>query len=436
MRRLLTAALGVVVRIFFRRVDVAGREHVPPQGPVIFAGNHPNALVDPVLLLVHAGRPVSFLAKEPLFRTPVIGALVRALASIPVYRRMDQADTRRNEATFAAARELLAAGGSIAIFPEGTSHSDPALKPFRTGAARIALGARTAGLVIVPVGLFYTAKTRFRSKALLCFGPPIAVDAPVVEADQPPEGSVRALTHALEGALAALTVQADRHEALHLAEAAERILVSSAGTPADLTDRLQLRQRLLAGYARLRVEAPDRLAGITSRLTRYKAELSEAGLTPGLLPATGYRLGTVLRTGGRALVVLLLLLPLALIGGVLHAPGWLLIDRIGRRFERTSPDMAATVKALGGLLFYPLTWGLAAWWAGAHRGWPAAIATLAVAPVAGWAALRFLEETDRLLGGARGLLLAVTGRWRFLRLVAERDAIRKELAELGRAYGL
>src|SRR4029453_633474 len=106
---------------------------------------------------------VSFLAKEPLFRMPIIGAIVRAMDSIPVYRRMDQADTAQNAVTFEAARSLLARGGSLALFPEGTSHSDSRLKPFRTGAARIALGAGLDGLVIVPAGLFYTAKSRFRS---------------------------------------------------------------------------------------------------------------------------------------------------------------------------------------------------------------------------------------------------------------------------------
>jgi hypothetical protein len=69
-------------------------------------------------------------------------------------------------------------------------------------------------------------------------------------------------------------------------------------------------------------------------------------------------------------------------------------------------------------------------------GWGPGLGTLVGAPLSGWAALRFLEEVDRLIGGARGLLLALTGRRRFLRLVAERDAIREELRLLGRTYGV
>jgi 1-acyl-sn-glycerol-3-phosphate acyltransferase len=438
MRALLTAVLAALMRLFFRRVEITGEEQVPPTGPAMFIGNHPNALVDPVMLLVHAGRPVSFMAKEPLFHTPVIGTLVRALDSIPVYRKMDLADTARNAATFRAARELLGRGGSIAIFPEGTSHSDPAMKPFRTGAARIALGAVGAdGLAIVPVGLFYTEKTRFRSGALLCFGEPIRIDPVPMDPDgEPPASAVRQLTGRLESALASLTLQADRHEALRLAEAAERIISSAEGARQDLTGRLQRRQRLVAGYTRLRNEDPERLAQITSRIARYTAALTDADLTPELLPAHGYRAGTVVRVAIRALLVLTGLLPLAMIGMLLHFPGWLIIDGVARYHERTNPDMVATVKVLGGLLFYPLTWLGAAWWAGGHWGWSIGLLALALGPLTGWAALRFIEGSDRLAGGARGLLLALTGRRRFLRLVAEREDIREDVASLGRHYGL
>jgi 1-acyl-sn-glycerol-3-phosphate acyltransferase len=437
MRHAITAVLSTLVRIFFRRVEVAGGDHVPPTGPVIFAGNHPNALIDPVMLLVHADRPVSFMAKEPLFRTPVIGWFVRALDSIPVYRKMDQADTARNRATFEAARALLLRGGAIAIFPEGTSHSDPAMKPFRTGAARIALGAAgTEGLSIVPAGLFYTAKTRFRSRALLCFGPPLQVTASAAEPGEPPADAVRDLTRRLEEALTALVVQADRHEALALAEAAERIVSSSTTEPTGLSDRLVLRQRLTAGYARLRTDAPDRLASISSRIARYSAALSDADLTPELIPAHGYRAGTVLRVTIRTVAVLTLLLPFAVAGALLHAPGWLITMAIAKYHERTSPDMVATVKVLSGIVFYGLTWAATGWWIGERWGWGPGLLALLVAPVAGWAALRFLEGADRLIGGARGLLLALTGRRHFLRLVAERDAIRQELSALGKTYGI
>ena len=111
IRRLICALLRFALRIYFRRIEVAGLEHVPSDTPVIFVLNHPNALVDPCFLLCLAPRRVSFLAKAPLFHMPVIGSLVRALDSLPVYRSQDEgSDTAKNHETFAMARELLTAG--------------------------------------------------------------------------------------------------------------------------------------------------------------------------------------------------------------------------------------------------------------------------------------------------------------------------------------
>src|SRR5207237_295198 len=171
--------IRIATKIFCRRIEIAGVEWVPQDSPVIFAVNHPNALIDPLFLLCFAPRRVSFLAKEPLFRTPLIGWIVQAFDSIPVYRRQDaQAGVpvpQGNRETFARARSVLEKGGAIAIFPEGTTHSEPQLRELKTGAARIALGA-SMRILIVPTGLYYTAKQKFRSSALVYFGAPVVVE--------------------------------------------------------------------------------------------------------------------------------------------------------------------------------------------------------------------------------------------------------------------
>src|SRR5436190_1924015 len=114
MRAIVSVLLGLILRVFFRRIEVAKQERVPREGPVIFVLNHPNALVDPVFILRFAGRPVSFLAKEPIFRMPFVGFLARSLDSLPVYRKQDEADLAKNRETFERARALLARGGTIA----------------------------------------------------------------------------------------------------------------------------------------------------------------------------------------------------------------------------------------------------------------------------------------------------------------------------------
>src|SRR6266536_3024084 len=106
IRRIIRAVLRLALRVYFRRIEVTGLENVPRSTPAIFVLNHPNALVDPAFLLCLAPRRVSFLAKAPLFRTPVLSFFVRALDSLPVYRRQDEGeDLSRNRETFAAARK-------------------------------------------------------------------------------------------------------------------------------------------------------------------------------------------------------------------------------------------------------------------------------------------------------------------------------------------
>ena len=220
LRRAVKVVLLFALRVFFRRIEVVGRRRVPREGACLFVLNHPNGLVDPVFVLCFAPRRVSFLAKSPLFKMPVIGFFVRQMESIPVYRREDRGeDTARNRQTFESAQALLRRGGTIAICPEGKSHSEPSLQPLKTGAARIALGAASAGasldLKIVPAGLYYTAKTTFRSGALLYFGEPIAVAPVALGADcEPPRAAVRELSDRIAEHLRALTLNADRHEAL------------------------------------------------------------------------------------------------------------------------------------------------------------------------------------------------------------------------------
>src|SRR5947207_13410634 len=121
---MLRSLLRMLIRIFFRRIEVTGVERVPLEGPVIFVLNHPNGLIDPAFLLCLAPRRVSFLAKAPLFRMPIIGAICRAFEAIPVHRRQDTgSELGKNAETVEAARALLLRGGPLAVLPGGRSPS-------------------------------------------------------------------------------------------------------------------------------------------------------------------------------------------------------------------------------------------------------------------------------------------------------------------------
>jgi glycerol-3-phosphate O-acyltransferase/dihydroxyacetone phosphate acyltransferase len=442
MRRAIRAILRVILRIFFPRIELSGRDRVPADGPVMFAVNHPNGLIDPLFLICLSPRPVSFLAKAPLFDMPVIGWFVRVLGSIPVYRRQDGAfDPRQNLKTFERARAILNTGGAIAIFPEGASHGDPKLRPIKSGAARIALGATAVAegeqsLTIAPVGIYYTAKGIFRSGALLYFGEPITLARTSLGAEgEPSPDEVRNLTRRIEQALSNVTLQADEHEALTLVARAEQVLSSDEPAGTDrLVDQFELRRRILAGYSKLRDMAPERVASVSARIARYESELGKAGIDPQTLLPHDLPPAQLMRELVKAVAFFLILMPPALVGAVAHYPAYRLVGFIATGLSRGDDDIVATIKILAGALLFPLTWIAIAVAVGLRYGTVAAIAVLLVAPLTGYTALRFFERLDEFAGGVRAVFLSRFRRWGYLQLVAERSAIRKEIVELGAEF--
>ncbi len=437
MRTLLLPLLRLMLRIFFRRIEVTGAERVPAKGPVIFVLNHPNGLIDPVFLLALAPRRVAFLAKAPLFRMPIIGAIARAFEAIPVHRRQDTggaADPAQNARTFDAARAVLVRGGTIAIFPEGASHSDPKLRPLKTGAARIALGAAAVlppdlSLEIVPAGLYYRAKHIFRSVALLHFGDPFPVARiSLAPGAEPPPEPVRTLTEQLATRLRAVTLETEETEVHELVARAQRIF----SAPAEpLAEEFGLRRRMLAGYDVARRHWPQRVAALRGRLDRHAAALEAAGVDPRQLEPQSYGWKRAIAYAAQSLLFLIVGLPVALMGLVVHYPAYRAVGWVATGISKGSEDALATVKVLAAALLFPLTWAAILTGSWLWRGpWLAALIAPAL-PLSGYIALQFAERLDRVAGATRALAILLLRRRAFLRLTAERRAIRNEILALG-----
>lgn len=439
IRHVIVAVVRLALRIYFQRIEVAGLEHVPRDTPVIFVLNHPNALVDPVFLLCLAPRRISFLAKAPLFRMPVIGYFVKALDSLPVYRRQDEGeDVTKNQETFVAARKLLASGGTIGICPEGVSHDEPGLRPIKTGAARISLAAVSTGevsdLKIIPAGLYYTSKTSFRSDALLYFGNPIDVEPVTLEPDgQPPREAVRQLSSKIEKALRNVILDAKHEEELHTTARAERIFssVSSDNSDDSLKDGLRLQQRFIKAYPVLQEHQPERLRKLEIRMMRFEEQLNQAGVDPDELSPPQSTLRVFRSIFRRALLFLLMLGP-ALIGTIAHYPAYKLGGFLATRISRDSDDVISTVKISSAMLLFPLTWVLIAVFVYVTFGWVAALVALVLIPFCGYVAIVFFEELDKSVAGVRVLTFFLVRRRFFVRLLAERKAIREEIIALGK----
>lgn len=146
--------------------EVRGREHVPPTGAVIVASNH-ISFWDPPLVGTAAVRELHFLAKEELFRTPVLGPLIRAFNAIPIRRGV--ADL----SGLARARDVLRAGRALIMFPEGTRRRDGELHEARPGVGILAVSSDARVVPVYISGSNQPAKWLFRMGCVrVWFGPP------------------------------------------------------------------------------------------------------------------------------------------------------------------------------------------------------------------------------------------------------------------------
>lgn len=401
----------VVLKIFFRRVEVVGQEDIPRDGPIVYVANHFNSLVDPLLVLGFLPRHARFLATSVLWDNPMLKPFLRLGRVIPVYRRQDPGFSEdKNEETFGVCYEVLGDGEAIALFPEGRSHDEPELQPMKTGAARIALGAERKfpelGVRIVPVGLTFDAKDQFRSRALIEVGRPIGPISEARGADPDDRDAVNRLTARIGDGLESVTLSYPSWEEAYLINRAAQIY-GRAETPAPtrrkLSAEFSIRKLFVEGYRDLKALDPERVASITRAVETYDRMLKITSLRHEQVMAR-YPIAVVVIYALKTLSLLLVRLPLALVGTVLNIVPFIVARTVGT-FDVGRMDRRATRAVFAGIVAFPIMWLIAGVWAGIAWGttWGWVVGLLA--PVTGMSALRFLEGRRQLVDEARAYLL-------------------------------
>ncbi len=440
--------LRFLLGVYFRRIEVFHADRVPA-GPVLFVANHPGSITDGFLVATSVPRRAGFLATAQLFRFPPFAWLLRQLGIIPLNRLQDDPRAMRSVAdSFAAAFHELERGGAIVIFPEGVTYEDSRLRALKSGAARLALEfearhAGSGGLQIVPLGLTYSAKDRYRSEVLVYFGEPIRVAGFLPQYAERRKECINGLTAKIERRLQSLLVHVPQMELEHMVDAVKRLylpklrlgnLVITAPMPA-LTEEVLLTQTIVDACGFAHREMPERANAFLTHLHRYERLLRQLHLADEDVEALAANRHATARMFGVGLAALLLF-PVAL-AGWLHwrPPTWLLDALAGRVVEAAKRKaQLAHARMLLGFFIYgaffavylALGWGWLGW---PRSGWYGLLL-----PVTGLVGYFYRQEIGRLFGAVRTavvLLRAPLARRRVLRM---RSALLREIEAVRKVY--
>jgi glycerol-3-phosphate O-acyltransferase / dihydroxyacetone phosphate acyltransferase len=388
VRALLLRLFRQIMRIYFREIEVVGAP-AASTARRLFAANHVNGLVDPLLVLTTTGCPIAPVAKAALWKIPGLGLLLAAAQAVPVVRRQDDPNKAAgaNEEVFQRLAGHLVGGGNILIFPEGISHSEPHVMPLRSGAGRMLTEAHqrgVRGLSFQAVGLEFEARGTFRSRVLVVYGPVRSVDELGLSGD----ALAGAITDGLRVDLPELVVEGRSWpERLLIARVAE--LLSHDAGDRSLAGWNSVGRRVEAAHRSLRPEDAALYDAVASAVNGYYAQLSAAGLTDADVLE-----GAASRRALRGLG-LLVLAPLALLGALLYVVPYQ-IPKLAPYIAKEEGDVVSTYKLGLGLVAFP-AWAAALVVASLIAlPWPEGLAAGLLSLGAPFAALPWLDEIDRV----------------------------------------
>jgi len=388
-------------RIYYRRIDVEGRENLPA-GPAIIVANHPNSIADGFLLMSQIPRPVCLIAKDSIVRIPVVGWLARRCGVIGVARQTEYRDrqAQRRQINLAAIQGCaprLAAGGMILIFGEGISSDSRRLQSIRKGAMRIGYAAEETnefrlGVAFVPVGINYSSKNRFRSEALIRIGRPFRLRDVSAEPERDKAHVLAAGTARLQAEIEALTTNIVAEELAPLVDRLAELRSSARRLSPALWFEAQ--KQIAEALHYWNQTAPRRVLALRESLAGYDRALEQAELSDETVRQRRPRVA--LAAGVTGLARSLALLAVYLYGWA-NSIGPRYLGRASLRFSRAGRKLGERIRGrpsefgvtketasaqvggwIGAGLFYPAQIYLVGELVRAGWGWRAGVASAAV----------------------------------------------------------
>ena len=403
--RFLKNIAGLAVRLIYRSVEVRQRDGETSAGPQLTVSNHFGGFADALIQAYALDRVPRFIARDVIWRYPLAKQGMELVRAIPTHQPQDKGPAG-NDQMFSSTYEALGEDDLVMIFPEGITVDDPSIARVKTGAARIALGARASGvkgIQIIPSGIHYDDKATLRSKVWVNVGVPLDLDAnignyvePGAAEDASNRDAVRALTADIESRLRRSAPDyADWEEERALTAAASIALRSVPNAPIDVDFGDE------SDVANVLAQRPQDVKGtIVDAVDRYTADLEAVGLNDQQIATTHRSRRTFFWRIIWNLIVGIVLLPFALLGLAINFVPFFLLWLIGR--VKMDPAVAATVKPASAILLFSITWAIAGWQGWTWSGIEGVAAVLLVMPLYLYALFALIERGGLVWRAWRG----------------------------------
>ena len=344
--------------LFYRKVDVIGAKSVPDTGPVIFAPNHQNALMDALSILCTKDRQPVFVARADIFQKPLIIAVLNFLRILPIYRKRDGVNSSdHNQDTFDILLKVLHSNQAVGIMPEGTHNEIKRLRMLQKGAFRMAMQAQekygnSPMVKIIPVGLEYTSTNKFRSDVTVRYGTALELSDFYDLYVENPAKAYRKLQDALMAKMreGMIDVASEKHygEIERLRVLYQRQAIQRLGLDMrNAEHRLMAQQKIIASLQEYAQTNPNEMSELCLKVNDYFSFLKKHALNDWTVERPNTLAGLLLRS-----VLSLAGIPFWILGILFNYLPYKLSAIASRKVK--DPQFVSSVQFVAGLVAYPL----------------------------------------------------------------------------------
>ena len=355
---------------FFRKMIVIGKVNIPEKGPLIIVANHPNTLMDSLIIASITKQRIGFIANAGIFINKLVNTIFSYFNVIPIYRKKDinPGEKPDNRNTFIKCHEYLENGGTFIIFPEGSSYYELKLRDIKTGTARIALSFEKlknfkGNLKILPIALDYSDAIQFRSMISVTVNKPLPVSDYKKAYATNNFDTVKKLSNDIRKELLKNIPHTSSKNQEDFLIKTHKFYSTYVNPKANLfvntQKSLELRTQISKAFNYLNKHNSTLYKDTQNNVLLFFKSLEQEGLTPGFFTDQFQRKNNIVVLG-TYMLKFIIFLPLYLLGILINYIPYKLPSKI---FEALKIDIEykTSVQMVAGLLIFPLFYAVEIW---------------------------------------------------------------------------